>query len=73
MLNLFRIVLSVVIFAAVAWVGVATAQDYPSKKERLTALGAEPSSKSSEAFAQYVRDEIAKWARVVKASGAKLD
>ena len=45
----------------------------PELKERLVALGAEPSTKSPEAFAQYVRDEIVKWARVVKASGAKLD
>ena len=45
----------------------------PDLKERLSALGAEPSSKSPEAFTQYVRDEIAKWAKVVKASGAKLD
>ena len=45
----------------------------PELKERLAALGAEPSTKSPDAFAQYVRDEIAKWAKVVKASGAKLD
>lgn len=45
----------------------------PELKERLAALGAEPSTKSPEAFAQYVREEIAKWAKVVKASGAKLD
>ena len=45
----------------------------PDLKERLSALGAEPSAKSPEAFTQYVRDEIAKWAKVVKASGAKLD
>ena len=45
----------------------------PELKERLTALGAEPSTKSPDAFSQYVRDEIARWAKVVKASGAKLD
>ena len=45
----------------------------PELKDRLAALGAEPSTKSPEAFAQTVRDEIAKWAKVVKASGAKLD
>ena len=45
----------------------------PDLKERLGAMGAEPSTKSPEAFTQYVRDEITKWARVVKASGAKLD
>ncbi len=45
----------------------------PDLKERLTALGAEPSGKSPDAFTQYVREEIAKWAKVVKVSGAKLD
>ena len=45
----------------------------PDLRERLGALGAEPSAKSPEAFTLYVRDEIAKWAKVVKASGAKLD
>ncbi|MDB5811913.1 MAG: Tricarboxylate transport protein TctC [Betaproteobacteria bacterium] len=45
----------------------------PELKERLTALGAEPSTKSPAEFSQYVRDEIVKWAKVVKESGAKLD
>ncbi len=45
----------------------------PELKERLTALGAEPSSKTPEQFAQYVREEIVKWAKVVRDSGAKLD
>jgi tripartite-type tricarboxylate transporter receptor subunit TctC len=45
----------------------------PELKERLTALGAEPSLKTPEQFAQYVRDEIVKWAKVVRESGAKLD
>ena len=45
----------------------------PDLKEKLTALGAEPSVKTPEKFAQYVREEIVKWAKVVKESGAKLD
>ena len=45
----------------------------PDLKERLTALGAEPSTKNPDEYARYVRDEIVKWAKVVKASGAKLD
>jgi tripartite-type tricarboxylate transporter receptor subunit TctC len=45
----------------------------PELKERLTALGAEPSRKTPDQFAQYVRDEIVKWAKVVRESGAKLD
>jgi tripartite-type tricarboxylate transporter receptor subunit TctC len=39
-------------------------------KDRLAALGAEPGSLSTEAFARYVREEITKWAKVVKDSGA---
>jgi tripartite-type tricarboxylate transporter receptor subunit TctC len=42
-------------------------------KDRLATLGADPGSMSSEAFARYVREEIAKWAKVVKASGATAD
>jgi tripartite-type tricarboxylate transporter receptor subunit TctC len=45
----------------------------PELRERLTALGAEPSVKSPGQFAQYVQNEIVKWSKVVKASGAKLD
>jgi len=42
-------------------------------KERLAALGAEPSVKSPDQFGRYVRQEIAKWAKVVKDSGAKAE
>lgn len=42
-------------------------------KERLAGLGAEPGAMSVDAFGRYVRDEITKWAKVVKASGAKVD
>ncbi len=52
---------------------ISAAITAPELKERLTALGAEPSVKNPEQFAQYVREEITKWAKVVKASGAKLD
>jgi tripartite-type tricarboxylate transporter receptor subunit TctC len=45
----------------------------PELKERLTALGAEPSVKTPGQFAQYVKNEIVKWAKVVRESGAKLD
>src|SRR6478672_13022511 len=43
---------------------ISAAVTAPELKERLAALGAEPSTKSPEQFAQYVRDEIAKWAKV---------
>lgn len=42
-------------------------------KERLASLGAEPLPMSSEDFGRYVREDIAKWAKVVKESGAKVD
>jgi tripartite-type tricarboxylate transporter receptor subunit TctC len=42
-------------------------------KERLVSLGAEPMPMSSEDFGRYVREDIAKWAKVVKESGAKVD
>ena len=42
-------------------------------KERLAGLGAEPGSMSQEAFARYVREEITKWTKVVKDSGATPD
>ncbi len=52
---------------------IGTAITSPELTERLTALGAEPAFKTPAAFAQYVRDEITKWARIVRESGAKLD
>ncbi|OGA06193.1 MAG: hypothetical protein A2W68_19405 [Betaproteobacteria bacterium RIFCSPLOWO2_02_64_14] len=42
-------------------------------KERLAKLGAEPGPMSAEAFGRYVQSEIARWAKVVKASGARAD
>jgi tripartite-type tricarboxylate transporter receptor subunit TctC len=42
-------------------------------KDRLDKLGAEPAPLSPEEFAKYVREEVALWAKVVKASGATVD
>ena len=42
-------------------------------KERLAALGADPAPMTPENLGQLVRDEITKWAKVVKESGAKVD
>ncbi len=38
-------------------------------RERLTAMGADPSGNTPEEFAAFLRSEIAKWAKVVKAAG----
>jgi tripartite-type tricarboxylate transporter receptor subunit TctC len=45
----------------------------PEVRERLTSLGADPVGNTPEQFAAYVKAEIAKWAPIVKASGARVD
>ena len=42
-------------------------------KERFIALGAEPVGNKPEEFAIYLKSEIAKWGKVVRDSGAKVD
>ena len=45
----------------------------PDVSKRLSSLGAEVSTQPPAEFARFVRDEIRKWAPVVKASGAKAE
>jgi tripartite-type tricarboxylate transporter receptor subunit TctC len=42
-------------------------------KDAWAKQGAAPMSMSTEEFGQYLREDIAKWAKVVKISGAKVD
>lgn len=51
----------------------AKALALPAVKERLLAQGAIPSGNTPADFTQLIDSEIAKWATVVKASGAKVD
>jgi tripartite-type tricarboxylate transporter receptor subunit TctC len=51
----------------------AKALSSPLLKERLQAQGAIPSGMTSAEFAKFIAAETAKWAKVVKASGAKVD
>jgi tripartite-type tricarboxylate transporter receptor subunit TctC len=45
----------------------------PAMRERLARMGAEPAPMTPERFAAFVRDELAKYQKVVKFSGAKVD
>jgi tripartite-type tricarboxylate transporter receptor subunit TctC len=42
-------------------------------REKLAAQGAEPMPGTPQAFASFMREEMAKWAPVVKQAGVKLD
>ena len=45
----------------------------PEMRERLKAMGAEPSPTTPEQFADFIRAELAKYEKVVKFSGARVD
>jgi len=52
---------------------VAKALNTPAIKDKMLAQGAIPSGNTPQEFAKMIDSEIAKWAQVVKASGAKVD
>jgi tripartite-type tricarboxylate transporter receptor subunit TctC len=52
---------------------INTALKSPTLRERYAAIQAEPVGGTPEHFAAYVKKETAKWAEVVKKSGAKVD
>jgi tripartite-type tricarboxylate transporter receptor subunit TctC len=45
----------------------------PEVRSKFATQGAEPVGDSPEEFGVYLRSEVAKWAKVVKASGARID
>ena len=45
----------------------------PDAKDRLTALGAEPVGSSAQAFASFIKEEVARWGKVIKAAGIKAE
>lgn len=52
---------------------IARTLQLPDIKERLLSQGMEPVGNTPAEFSKHVQSEIAKWARVVKASGAKAE
>jgi tripartite-type tricarboxylate transporter receptor subunit TctC len=42
-------------------------------RERFVAQGAQPGGNTPDQFAAFIRGEIEKWTKVVKASNAKID
>jgi tripartite-type tricarboxylate transporter receptor subunit TctC len=52
---------------------VAKAARDPETRKRLAEQGAEPVGSSADEFARLLRDDVAKWAEVVKISGARAD
>ena len=58
---------------AVLAAGVARAARDPDTRKRLEEQGAEPVGSTPEEFSALLREEVAKWAEVVKVSGAKAN
>lgn len=52
---------------------VAKALDSAEARERLATVGCEPFKGTSEQLASIVRDDLVRWSRIVKESGAKID
>jgi tripartite-type tricarboxylate transporter receptor subunit TctC len=47
--------------------------DSAEMKERLVGLGVESAPSTPEQLAALTRDDLVRWAKIVKASGAQLD
>ena len=53
--------------------GVVSALKFPDVLQRLENLGFEPVGNTPEEFGRFVREEIARWAKVIKAANVKPD
>ncbi|HEY5898961.1 MAG TPA: tripartite tricarboxylate transporter substrate-binding protein, partial [Burkholderiales bacterium] len=52
---------------------IARITNEPTMRNYIIAQGAEPALQTPDEFSAYLKEEIAKWAKVVKASGARID
>lgn len=46
---------------------------HPTIKERFATLGVEPVGNTPEQFATFIRDDLARWAKVIKSAGIKIE
>ena len=53
--------------------GIVRIVAMPDVKERLAAQGADAVSTTPEKFGELIRSDLAKWGKVVRAAGARLD
>jgi tripartite-type tricarboxylate transporter receptor subunit TctC len=53
--------------------GIMSVLTSPAVNDQLKALGAEPVAETPEVFADYLRAETAKWARVIKAANINIE
>jgi len=49
------------------------AVESPEVRERITAAGGEARSSTPEQFSAFIKDEIVRWGRVIKAAGVRVD
>jgi tripartite-type tricarboxylate transporter receptor subunit TctC len=52
---------------------VVKALALPTVRERYAAQDAEPVGSAPEAYAELIRNEVRRWAEVIKASGISID
>jgi tripartite-type tricarboxylate transporter receptor subunit TctC len=52
---------------------IAVIQKDPAAEKRIRDLGAEPIIAGAEQFTRFYRDEIEKWAAVIKHAGLRID
>lgn len=52
---------------------IAAILQLPDTKERLAALGFDAVNNTPQQFTAYIREEVTKWAKVIKESGARVD